>query len=132
VLVGNTVHVVPVEGGLWQVVDPWRRVFTYPSKTSAIEQAKAVAAASQPSQVVLFDELGRLVPIAHYQLPEYPPPQLENQTHGSLFEAAVKAFVIGGLVAAGVAVLGDVVDKVDRELEKETSKSKRPRGRKKR
>jgi hypothetical protein len=132
VLVGNTVHVVPVEGGLWQVVDPWRRVSSFPSKAAAVEQAKVVAAARQPSQVVLFDKLGRLVPIAHHQLPEYRPPQFDDQTRGALIEAAVKAFVIEGLVAAGVAVLGDVVDKVDRELEKETSKSKTPRGRKRR
>jgi hypothetical protein len=102
------------------------------SKAAAVEQAKLVAAARQPSQVVLFDKLGRLVPIARYQLPEYRPPQVDDQTHGALIEAAVKSFVIGGLVAAGVAVLGDLVDKVDRELEKETSKSKSPRRRKRR
>jgi hypothetical protein len=132
VLVGSTVHVVPVEGGLWQVVDPRHHVFTFPSKAAAVERAKAVAADSQPSQVVLFDELGRLVPIAHYQLPQYRPPQFENQQSGSLFEAAVKALVIGGLVAAGVAVLGEVVDKVDRELEKETLRSKARKGSKRR
>ena len=132
VLIGSTVHVVPVEGGLWQVVDPRRHVFTFPSRAAAVEQAKAVAAASQPSQVVLFDELGRLVPIAHYQLPQYPAPHFENQAPGSLFEAAAKALVIGGLIAAGVAVLGDLVERVDRELQEETAKSKGSKRRKRR
>jgi hypothetical protein len=131
VLIGSTVHVVPIEGGLWQVVDPRRQVFTFPSKAAAVQQAKAVAAARQPSQVVLFDELGHLVPIAHYQLPQYPTPH-DNQAAGSVFEAAVKALVIGGLLAAGVAVLGELVDKVDRELEKETSRSKGSTRRKRR
>jgi hypothetical protein len=132
ILNGRTVHVVPVEGGLWQVVDPLRQGLAFRSKAAAVEQAKTVAAANQPSQVVLFDELGRLVPIAHYQLPRYGPPQSGDHPRGSLFEAAVKALVIGGLCAAGVAVLGDVVDKVDRELERETSRSKRFRGKKRR
>lgn len=123
-LTGNTFHVVPIEGGQWQVVDPGRHpLFAFRSKADAIARAKSVAKARQPSQVVLFDELGQLKPIAHYQLPQY---RFENQS-GSSFEAAVKSFVIGGLVAAGVAVLGDVVERIDRELEQETSKFKRSR-----
>jgi hypothetical protein len=127
-LIGSTVHVVPVEGGLWAVVDPRRHLLTMPSKEAAVEHAKSVAAANQPSQVVLLDEFGRLIPIAHYQLPQYPPP-LDNKDGGSVFEAAVKALLIGGLMAAGIAVLGDVVENVDRELERETSKSGRGRKR---
>jgi hypothetical protein len=127
-LVGSTVHVVPVEGGTWGVVDPRRQLLLKtPSKTAALEFAKSVAVANQPSQVVLLDEFGRLVPIAHYQLPQYPAPQFGNQATSSVFEGAVKALLIGGLMAAGIAVLGDVVQKVDRDLEKETSKSRRGR-----
>jgi len=123
---GSTVHVVPVEGGSWGVVDPRRRLLrTTPLKAAALDFAKSVAAANQPSQVVLLDEFGRLVPIAHYQLPQYPPPQFGDQVRGSVFEGAVKALLIGGLMAAGIAVLGDVVERVDRDLKKEASKSKR-------
>ena len=126
-ITGSTVHVVPVEGGSWGVVDARRHLFTMPSKAAAVEHAKSVAAASQPSQVVLLDERGRLIPIAHYQLPRYPAPQFGTRGDGSVFEAAVKALLIGGLISAGIAVLGDVVEKVDRELEKGTSKSKKRR-----
>lgn len=126
-ITGSTVHVVPVEGGYWGVVDAQRHLFTMPSKAAAVEHAKSVAAANQPSQVVLLDEFGRLIPIAHYQLPQYPTPQFGSGGEGSVFEAAVKALLIGGLLAAGVAVLGDVVEKVDRELEKGTSKPKKRR-----
>ena len=56
----------------------------------------------------------------------------ENQTGGSLFEAAAKSLVIGELMAAGVAVLGEVVERIDRELKKETSKSKSSKRRKRR
>ena len=72
-IIGSTVHVVPVEGGYWGVVDPRRHLSTL--KAAAVEHAKSVAAANQPSQVVLLDEFGRLIPIAHYQLPQYPAPQ---------------------------------------------------------
>lgn len=98
-----------------------------PSKDAAVEHARSIAAANQPSQVVLLDELGTLIPIAHYQLPQYPTPQLGNRGEGLVFEAAVRSLLIGGLLAAGVAVLGNVVEKVDRELEKGTSKPKRRR-----
>jgi len=124
-ITGSTVHVVPVEGGYWGVVDPQRHFLTLPSKTAAVVHAKSLAAANQPSQVVLLDEFGRLIPIAHYQLPQYPAPRFGNGGEGSVFEAAVKALLIGGLLAAGVAVLGDVVEKVDRELEKGTKPKKR-------
>ena len=126
-ITGSTVHVVPVEGGYWGVVDPQRHLFTASSKAAAVEHAKLVAAANQPSQVVLLDEFGRLIPIAHYQLPRYRTPQFGNGGEGSVFEATVKALLIGGLLAAGVAVLGEVVEKVDRELEKGTSKPKKRR-----
>jgi hypothetical protein len=105
------------------IVDPQRHLFRAPSKEAAVEHAKSVAAANQPSQVVLLDEFGRLIPIAHYQLPRYPTPQFGNGGEGSVLEAAVKALLIGGLLAAGVAVLGDVVEKVGREPEKGTSKA---------
>lgn len=124
-ITGSTVRVVPVEGGYWGVSQ--RHLFKVPSKEAAVEHVKSVAAANQPSQLVLLDEFGRLIPIAHYQLPRYPTPQFGNGGEGSVFEAAVKALLIGGLVAAGVAVLGDVVEKVDRELEKGTSKPKKRR-----
>jgi hypothetical protein len=41
-----------------------------------------------------------------------------------LFEAAVKALVIGGLVGGGIAVLGDLVDRVENDLKKESARSK--------
>ena len=126
VLIGSTVHVVPVEGSFWQVGDPHRHVFTLPSR------AAAVAAASQPSQVVLFEEFGRLVPIAQYQLPQYLAPHFENQAPGSLFEAAAKALVIGCPMAAGVAVLGDHVERVDRNSKKKRRSRRAPRRRKRR
>ncbi len=83
------VHVVPVESGYWGVVDPQRHLFTMPSKTAAVEHANSMAAANQPSQVVLLDESGRLIPIAHYHLSRYPAPQFGNGGEGSVFEAAV-------------------------------------------
>jgi len=125
--IGSTVHVVPVEGGLWQVVDPLRRdMFTSPSMAAAVERAKSVAARSQPSQVVLLDKFGRFIPSAHYQLPEYPNSQIHGK-EGSVFEAAVKTLVISGLIGAGVAVLGEVVDRVERELQEGASKPKSKR-----
>jgi hypothetical protein len=98
-----------------------------PSKAAAIERAKLMAAARQPSQVVLLDEFGRLIPIAHYHLPQYPPPESGNHGEVSVFEAAAKSLLIGGLITAGIAVLGDVVEKVNRELERATSKSRKRR-----
>ena len=116
---GRTVHIVPSFDGNWQVVDLNRHVATLPNKTSAVEQAKAVAASHQPSQVVLFDKDGRLVPIAHYQMPQY---QAAPGSGGALIEAAVKALVVGGLIAAGAAVLGELIDAIGRDLAKETRK----------
>jgi len=128
VLLGRTVHIVPKEGGGWQVVDLLGRVSNFPARMLAEDQAKRTAAASAPSQVVLFDQLGHVVPIAHYQLPAYlPPPSAENGS--SLFEAAVKSLVIAGLIAAGAKVLGDLVKTVNTELEKETAKATRSRKR---
>jgi len=63
--------------------------------------------------------------VAHYQLPEYQYPQATAQGgNGSLFDATVKALVIGGLVAAGVAVLGELVDTVERDLKRESGRSR--------
>jgi len=128
VLGGRTVHIVPREGGGWQVVDLLGRVSGFPSRMLAEDQAKRTAAATPPSQVVLFDQLGNVVPIAHYQLPAYPPPPPGGE-NSSLFEAAVKSLVIAGLVAAGAKVLGDLVERVNTELEKETAKATRSRKR---
>jgi len=119
---GRTVHVVPSVDGTWQVVDLNRHVLTFPNRTSALERAKGVAESNQPSQVVLFDEHGRLVPIAHYQLPEY---RWDRGGDGSaLIEAAVKALVIGGLLAAGAMVVQELIDAVDRDLKKETGRAR--------
>ena len=116
---GRTVHIVPSFDGNWQVVDLNRHVATLPNKTSAVEQAKAVAASHQPSQVVLFDKDGRLVTIAHYQMPQY---QGAPGSGDALIEAAVKALVVSGLIAAGAAVLGELIDAIGRDLAKETRK----------
>lgn len=96
----------------------------------AEDQAKRMAAASPPSQVVRFDRLGQVTPIAHYQLPEYLPETPAQGNGSSLFEAAVKALVIGGLMAAGASVLGDLVNRVNSDLDKETVKSRNARRRK--
>ena len=87
-----------------------------------MEGAKAVAESNQPSQVVLFDERGQPVPLAHYQLPQY---RWDTGVDGrGLVEAAVKALVIGSLVAAGAMVVQELLDSVDRDLKKETGKAK--------
>jgi hypothetical protein len=131
VLVGRTVHIVPAEGGQWHVADLQGNVSTFSSRTAAVEQAKRIAAASQPSQVVLLDTVGDLVPVARYQLPQYPLPHFEEDGGISPFEAAVKALVIGGFIAAGAKVLGDLVKKFDDE-NTETSKSENSKRRKSR
>ena len=101
VYTGNTVHVLPGERGMWNVVDLERRGFSFPTKAAALDHAKHIADANQPSQVVLFDAFGNMQPIAHYRLPAYRlPPQTRNETGTSVFEATVKALVIGGLAAA--------------------------------
>jgi hypothetical protein len=69
--------------------------------------------------------------VAHYQLPEYHSAQAAAPgDNAPLFDAAVKALVVGGLVAAGVAVLGDLVDNVQRDLKKESGRTRAGRGRK--
>lgn len=117
---------MPGEHGEWNVVDLQRRGWRFPTKGAALDYARGVAAANQPSQVVLFDAFGRMEPIAHYQLPTYQLPQLQNQSGASVFEATMKALLIGGFAAAGIAVLGDLVDRVEREAKKESAKSRRP------
>ncbi len=118
-------HVVPGEQGRWNVVDLQRHGWNFPSRAAALDYAKQIAAANQPSQVVLFDAFGRMEPIAHYQLPTYQPAHTQNQSGPSVFEAAVKALLFGGFAAAGIAVLGDLADRVEREAKKESAKSRR-------
>ena len=131
VYTGRTVHVVPSEDGGWTVVDLQRRGLTFRSKADALDYARRIACANQPSQVVLFTATGGIETVAHYQLPEYQTPQAPAPGgNGSLFDATVKALVIGGLVAAGVAVLGELVDTVDRDLKKESDRSRARRRRK--
>jgi hypothetical protein len=121
VLTGRTVHIVPSIGGNWQVVDLNRHIQTFPSRASAVREAKAVAASNQPSQVVLFDENGRFVPLAHYQLPQY---RRDSNGGSALAEAAVKTLVMRSLVAAGAKVAPGLLDSVDRDLKRETGKEK--------
>ncbi|MFN7924469.1 MAG: DUF2188 domain-containing protein [Bryobacteraceae bacterium] len=121
---GRTVHVVPAEGGQWSVVDLQRRGQVFPSKSAALDHAKRIAAAQQPSQVVLFDAFGHFEPIAHYQLPDYQLPHLTGENGSALFEATVKALLIAGFAAAGIAVLGELVDRVERELKRESARSR--------
>jgi hypothetical protein len=87
-----------------------------------VERAKAVAESNQPSQVVLFDERGQPIPLAHYQLPQY---QWDKGGGANgLVQAAVTAVVIRSLVAAGALVAQELLDSVDRDLKKETGKAK--------
>jgi hypothetical protein len=74
VLIGSTVHLVPVEGGPWQVVDPGRHMSSLfrPGRRLSNRRRQLPPRAS-PARI-LFEEFGRLVPIAHYQLPQYPAP----------------------------------------------------------
>lgn len=117
---------VPGEHGTWNVVDLDRRGFSFPTKSAALEFAKNTAVANQPSQVVLFDAFGRVEPVAHYHLPVYQVPHHGSAQNGpSLFEATMKALLIGGFAAAGIAVLGDLVDRVEREARKESAKSRK-------
>jgi hypothetical protein len=122
---GHTVHVVPTENGGWTVVDLQRQGRFFPSKTAALERAKSIALANQPSQVVLFSATGATETIAHYQLPLYQIPQSPSAgDDASLFDTAVKALVIGGMAAAGVAVLHDLVENVQSDLKRESTRSK--------
>jgi hypothetical protein len=98
-----------------------------------LEYAKCIAAANQPSQVVLFSPTGNTETVAHYQLPQYQIPQAGGEgENASLFDTAVKALVITGLVAAGVAVLHDLVETVERDLKRESARSKSSQKRKRR
>jgi len=122
---GHTVHVVPTENGGWTVVDLQRQGWFFRSKTAALEYAKNIASANQPCQVVLFSATGTTETIAHYQLPRYQDPQPASEgDNASLFDTAVKAMVIGGMVAAGVAVLHDLVETVQSDLKRESTRSK--------
>jgi hypothetical protein len=128
VLVGATIHVVPGQEGVWHVVDPRKRSFSFPNQRAALEYAKQLAAQHPPSQVVLFNTSGQMIPVARFELPDYK--VLPEQGNGTtLIEAAIKALVIGGLVAAGVSVLSELVDNVNRELKNESSGSKSGRRR---
>jgi hypothetical protein len=109
---GSTVHIVPGELGR-----------AFPTKAAALDFGKRLAAANPPSQVVLFDAFGRTETVAHYQLPQYRMPEESDQSSASLFEAVVKALVVGGMVAAGIGVLGELADRVDRDLKKELARS---------
>ena len=129
---GRTVHVVPGEQGAWNVVDLHRRGRSFPAKAAALEYAKQVAVTNQPSQVVLFDAFGQMQPVAHYQLPTYPVPQMHGPGEDSAFEATVKALLIGGFVAAGIAVLGDLVERVEREARRESAKPRKASNRSRR
>jgi len=80
--------------------------------------------------VVLFDPLGRMETVAHYQLPHYQIPQASGPGNNSLFDATVKALVIGGLVAAGIGVLNELVNRVEHDLKNESARSKPYRKRK--
>jgi hypothetical protein len=125
VYAGRTVHVVPAEDGGWTVVDLQRRGWSFRSKADALDYARSIACANQPSQVVLFTATGGRETVAHYQLPEYQNPQATAPGgDGSLFDATVKALVIGGLVTAGVAVLSELVDTVQRDLKRESGRSR--------
>ena len=97
----------------------------FSTKAAALEYAKHVAVANQPSQVVVFDAFGRMKPIAHYELPTYPAPQAQSPGGASMFEATVKALLIGGFAAAGIAVLGDLVDRVERDAKKESARPRK-------
>ncbi len=118
-------HVVPTENGGWTVVDLQRQASFFPSKTAAMERAKSIALANQPCQVVLFSATGATETIAHYKLPLYRIPQSHSEdADTSLFDTAVKSLVIGGMITAGVAVLHDLVETVQSDLKKESTRSK--------
>jgi len=127
---GHTIHIVPDQYGAWNVVDLQRRPWPFPTKASALHYAKRIAAANPPSQVVVFDQFGRMETAAHFQLPQYQIPQSNGQRDSSLFEATVKSLVIGGLVAAGIGVLNELVNRVERDLKKASARSKSPHARK--
>ncbi len=127
---GRTVHIVPGEHGAWNVVDLQRHGRAFPTKAAALHYGKRLAAANPPSQVVLFDAFGRMETVAHYQLPQYQIPQVSDQNGSSLFEATVKALVIGGLVTAGIGVLSELADRVERDLKKESARSRSAQKRK--
>lgn len=124
VYTGRTVHVVPGENGRWNVIDLQRQCCIFRTRAEALEYARQVAAANQPSQVVIFDAFGNMQPVAHYQLPEYQLPNTQNEGGNSVFETAVKALLIGGFVAAGISVLGTLVDQVQRDAKKESARAR--------
>lgn len=129
-------HVVPGEDGAWNVVDMRRHGSSFPSQGQALRYSRQVARDNQPSQVVMFDAFGRVQPVAHYRLPSYAAPQAQKHGEPSPFEAALKALLIASFAAAGIAVLGELVDRVEREAKQESakprrrkkSKSRNPRG----
>jgi hypothetical protein len=121
------VHVVPGENGIWNVVNLQRRGQAFKSRASALDHARQIAAANAPSQVVLFDALGHVKPMASFQLPQYRLLQTQDQGGSSLFEAIMKALVIEGMAAAGIPVLRDLVDRVDQEVKRESAKARKAR-----
>jgi len=130
---GWAVHVVPGEEVRWIVVDFRRRGQGFPSKAAAVEHAKRLAASHPPSQVVLFDAFGRTKTVAHYQLPQYRKDREAETGNRALFAAAVKSVLIDDLVAAGVGVRRELVNSVERDLQRELAKSKGiPKGKRRR
>jgi hypothetical protein len=109
---------------LWNVIDLQRQCFAFRTRAEALEYARQIAVANQPSQVVIFDAFGNMQPVAHYQLPEYQLPNGGDQSGNSVFETAVKALLIGGFVAAGISVLGTLVDQVQRDAKKESARAR--------
>lgn len=122
---GHTVHVVPGEGRAWNVVDLRRRGSSFPSRKQALEYARSVAAENQPSQVVMFDALGRVHPVARYQLPSYHLLRARDDAEFSLFESILKGMLFREFVASGIAVRGELADRVEREAEQAAAKARR-------
>jgi len=107
--IGRTVHIVPTEHGVDAAVGTFHR------KAAVFAYAKCNAAGNQPSQVVLFTAAAGVETVAQYQLPQYQIPQATaGAIRTSLFDTTVKALVIGGLVAAGVTALHDLVRELKR------------------
>lgn len=123
---GRTFYIVPGSGGAWNAVDPDWHGTAFKSRHDAVEYARDQAARNQPSQVVMFDAQGRIKPLAHFRLPHYQVPE-QDESGPTAFESALKAVLITGFAAAGVAVLGDLVERVQRDAKREARKQRQPR-----